>query len=67
MIEIIQYIAECYTCIYRWKYNHYSKCLEKAKNKVFLMRADLPREKGSETSWASSDAYLQKVIPLQKT
>lgn len=33
MMEIIQYTGKCYTCIYSWKCNHYSKCPKKNKKR----------------------------------
>lgn len=36
LMEIIWYITECYTCIYRGKCSQYLKFLKKAKNAVFF-------------------------------
>ena len=32
MMNVIWYITECYTCIYEWKCNRYSKCPKKSEN-----------------------------------
>ena len=65
MMEIIYHIAECYTCIYRWKCNHYSKCLRKAENTGFFnvpkMASQLNKTKEGEVPHAS-----QKMVAIIK-